>query len=177
VALRTQQIIAHESGVANTVDPLGGSYCVEALTHRIERQVHDYFDRINDLGGVVPAIERGFFQREIAESAYRFQREIEQHERVEVGVNRYVDAEPVQIPLLKMDPEGERRQIARLQQVREERDSGAVAACLARLEGAARGDENLMPAILDAVRAYATLGEMCGVLRRVFGEYRERPVL
>jgi methylmalonyl-CoA mutase N-terminal domain/subunit len=176
IALRTQQIIAHESGVANSVDPLGGAYLVEALTNRIERRAYEYFDRIDQSGGVVPAIEQGFFQREIAESAYRYQKEIEQRERTVVGVNDYLAEETVRIPLLKMDPEGERRQIARLRQVRSQRDDETVTACLARLQKAARGDENLMPSILDAVRAYATLGEMCGVLRQVFGEYREAAV-
>jgi len=176
IALRTQQIIAHESGVTNTVDPLGGSFFVEALTNRTEAAVYEYFRRIEALGGVIPAIERGFFQRELAESAYRYQREIDRHERTIVGVNEYVLDEPLAIPLLQMDPEGERRQIARLQRVRAERDNQAVTERLAALETAARGTENLMPFILDAVRAYATLGEICGVFRKVFGEYRE-PVI
>ncbi|HIP96909.1 MAG TPA: methylmalonyl-CoA mutase [Anaerolineae bacterium] len=176
IALRTQQIIAHESGVVNTVDPLGGSFFVEALTNRTEAAVYEYFRRIEALGGVIPAIERGFFQRELAESAYRYQREIDRHERTVVGVNEYVLDEPLAIPLLRMDPEGERRQIARLQRVRAERDNQAVSERLAALETAARGTENLMPFILDAVRAYATLGEICGVFRKVFGEYRE-PVI
>jgi len=176
IALRTQQIIAHESGVTNTVDPLGGSFFVEALTNRTEAAVYEYFRRIEALGGVIPAIERGFFQRELAESAYRYQREIDRHERTVVGVNEYVLDEPLAIPLLQMDPEGERRQIARLQRVRAERDNQAVTERLAALETAARGTENLMPFILDAVRAYATLGEICGVFRKVFGEYRE-PVI
>ena len=176
IALRTQQIIAHESGVTNTVDPLGGSFFVEALTNRTEAAVYEYFRRIEALGGVIPAIERGFFQRELAESAYRYQREIDRHERTVVGVNEYVLDEPLAIPLLQMDPEGERRQIARLQRVRAERDNQTVTERLAALETAARGTENLMPFILDAVRAYATLGEICGVFRKVFGEYRE-PVI
>ena len=176
IALRTQQIIAHESGVVNTVDPLGGSFFVEALTNRTEAAVYEYFRRIEALGGVIPAIERGFFQRELAESAYRYQREIDRHERTVVGVNEYVLDEPLAIPLLRMDPEGERRQNARLQRVRAERDNQAVSERLAALETAARGTENLMPFILDAVRAYATLGEICGVFRKVFGEYRE-PVI
>jgi len=176
IALRTQQIIAHESGVTNTVDPLGGSFFVEALTNRTEAAVYEYFRRVEALGGVIPAIERGFFQRELAESAYRYQREIDRHERTIVGVNEYVLDEPLAIPLLQMDPEGERRQIARLQRVRAERDNQAVTERLAALETAARGTENLMPFILDAVRAYATLGEICGVFRKVFGEYRE-PVI
>ena len=176
IALRTQQIIAHESGVTNTVDPLAGSYFVEALTNRTEAAVYEYFRRIEALGGVIPAIEKGFFQRELAESAYRYQREIDRHERVIVGVNDYVMDEPLTIPLLHMDPEGERRQIARLQRVRAERDNQAVSERLAALEEAARGTENLMPFILEAVRAYATLGEIMSVFRKVFGEYRE-PVI
>lgn len=176
IALRTQQIIAHESGVTNTVDPLAGSYFVEALTNRTEAAVYEYFRRIEALGGVIPAIEKGFFQRELAESAYRYQREIDRHERVIVGVNDYVMDEPLTIPLLQMDPEGERRQIARLQRVRTERDNQAVSERLAALEEAARGTENLMPFILEAVRAYATLGEIMSVFRKVFGEYRE-PVI
>jgi methylmalonyl-CoA mutase N-terminal domain/subunit len=176
IALRTQQVIAHESGVTNTVDPLGGSFFVEALTNRTEAAAYEYFRRIAALGGVIPAIERGFFQRELAESAYRYQREIDRHERTIVGVNDYVLDEPLTIPLLQMDPEGERRQIARLQRVRAERDNQAATERLAALETAARGAENLMPFILDAVRAYATLGEICGVFRKVFGEYRE-PVI
>jgi methylmalonyl-CoA mutase N-terminal domain/subunit len=177
IALRTQQIIAHESGVTNTVDPLGGSFFVEALTNRTEAAAYEYFHRIEALGGVIPAIEKGFFQRELAESAYRYQREIDRHERTIVGVNDYAADEPLTIPLLQMDPDGERRQIARLQRVRAERDNQAVTERLAALETAARGTENLMPFILDAVRACATLGEICGVFRKVFGEYREPVVV
>jgi len=173
VALRTQQIIAHESGVSNTVDPLAGSYYVEAQTNRMEARVYDYLGKIEALGGVIPAIEAGFFQREIAEAAFRYQREIDTQQRIVVGVNDYVTDEPLTIPLLEMDPEGERRQIERLNRVRRERDNLAVEERLAALEEAARGDSNLMYPILDAVRAYATLGEIMGVLRRVFGEYRE----
>ena len=173
VALRTQQIIAHESGVSNTIDPLAGSYYVEAQTNRMEARVYDYLGKIEALGGVIPAIEAGFFQREIAEAAFRYQREIDTQQRIVVGVNDYVTDEPLTIPLLEMDPEGERRQIERLNRVRRERDNLAVEERLAALEEAARGDSNLMYPILDAVRAYATLGEIMGVLRRVFGEYRE----
>jgi methylmalonyl-CoA mutase N-terminal domain/subunit len=176
IALRTQQIIAHESGVANSVDPLAGSYQVEAWTNRLEAEAYEYFDKIEALGGVIPAIERGFFQREIAASAYRFQREIEECQRVIVGVNEYETDEPLSIPLLKMDPEGERRQRERLARLRHERDSELLQRRLAALRRAAEGTENLMPHILDAVRAYGTLGEVCDVLRKVFGEYRE-PVI
>lgn len=173
VALRTQQIIAHESGVTNTVDPLAGSYFVESMTDRMEAEVYDYFRKIEALGGVIPAIEAGFFQREIAEAAFRYQREIDTGRRVIVGVNDYTTDEPLTIPLLKMDPEGERRQLERLNRVRRERDNQAVEERLVALENAARSEANLMYPILDAVRAYATLGEIVGVFRRVFGEYRE----
>jgi methylmalonyl-CoA mutase N-terminal domain/subunit len=173
IALRTQQIIAHESGVTNTVDPLAGSYFVEALTNRIEEEAYEYFRKIEALGGMLGAIERGFPQREIAESAYRYQREIDAKERVIVGINDYVADEPLTIPLLEMDREGERRQRERLARIRRERDNELVAQRLEALREAAQGTENLMPHILDAVRAYATLGEICGVFREVFGEYRE----
>ncbi len=177
VALRTQQIIAHESGVANSVDPLAGSYLVESWTNRLEAQAYEYFDRIEALGGVIPAIERGFFQREIASSAYRYQREIEERQRTVVGVNEYQLDEPLSIPLLQMDPEGERRQRQRLGRVRLERDNALLQTRLAALRHTAQGDDNLMPYILDAARAYGTLGEICDVLRDVFGEYREQAVI
>jgi methylmalonyl-CoA mutase N-terminal domain/subunit len=176
IALRTQQIIAHESGVTNTIDPLGGSFFVEAMTNNIEAQARDYFRQIEHLGGVIPALKAGFFQREIAEAAYRYQREIDENRRVIVGVNEYVEDEPLTIPILQMDPEGERRQIDRLRQLREERDNEKVGATLAELRGAARGTHNLMPFILDAVRAYATLQEITDVFRDVFGVYQE-PVI
>ncbi|MBC7232294.1 MAG: methylmalonyl-CoA mutase family protein [Chloroflexi bacterium] len=176
IALRTQQIIAHESGVANSVDPLAGSYLVESWTNRLEKEAYEYFDKIEALGGVIPAIEKGFFQREIAASAYRYQREIEERKRIVVGVNEYQMDVPLTIPLLKLDPEGERRQRERLARVRRERDNRLLQQRLAALRRAAKGTENLMPYILDAVRAYGTLGEICDVLREVFGEYRE-PVI
>ncbi|MDP3046638.1 MAG: methylmalonyl-CoA mutase family protein, partial [Chloroflexota bacterium] len=176
VALRTQQIIAHESGVPNTVDPLGGSYYVEALTSEMERQANVYFDKIEKLGGVIPAIEKGFFQQEIADSAARYQKEIDGKRRTVVGVNEYLADEPVRIPLLKMDPSGYARQLERLNRIRRERDNAQVQAVLDDLAKAARGTPNLMPLILDCVRAYATLGEVCGVLRQCFGEYREAAV-
>ena len=176
IALRTQQIIAHESGVANTVDPLGGSYVIEALTDRLERQAYEYFDKIEALGGVIPAIEAGFFQQEIANAAYQYQREIDEKRRIIVGVNEYVEEEPLEIPLLEMDPRGYERQVARLRKVREERDNGAVGQALDRLRIAAQSTENLMPYILDAVRVYATLQEIMDIFREVFGTYRE-PVI
>ncbi len=174
IALRTQQIIAHESGVTNTVDPLGGSYFLEALTNRMEQEGNAYFDKIEKLGGVLPAIEKGFFQREIAESAARYQAEIEKKERISVGVNEYVTEEELKVPLLRVDAAGERHQIQRLQRVRRERDGAKVQASLDAIRDAAKKDRaNLMPLLIDAVKAYATLGEIMDVLREVWGEYKE----
>jgi methylmalonyl-CoA mutase N-terminal domain/subunit len=170
--LRTQQIIAYESGVANTIDPLGGSYFVEYLTDKTEKAVYDYFGRIDSLGGVILAIEAGFFHSEIADSAYRYQQEIDIKKRIIVGVNEYVIDEPIAIPILEMDREGEKRHLERLSRLRRERDNEMVSIKLEALRQAAQGDENLMPYILDAVSTYATLGEVCGILRKVFGEYR-----
>jgi len=173
-ALRTQQVIAEESGVASTLDPLGGSFYVEALTDRLEAEANDYFRKINALGGMLRAIETGFPQREIAEAAFRYQQEIDTQQRTVVGVNDYVADEPLTIPLLQMDPEGYERQLARLRRVRAGRDNAAVTASLARLTDAARdGKTNLMHPILEAVNAYATLGEITGVFRQVFREYQE----
>jgi methylmalonyl-CoA mutase N-terminal domain/subunit len=177
IALRTQQIIAHESGVTNTVDPLGGSYAIEALTDRLERQAYGYFEGIEALGGVIPAIEAGFLQQEIADAAYRYQREIDERRRVIVGINEFVAEEPLRVPLLRMDPQGYGKQCARLAQVREERDSGAVGQALDRLRIAAQSTENTMPYILGAVRVYATLQEIMDVFREVFGPYREPMVV
>jgi methylmalonyl-CoA mutase N-terminal domain/subunit len=177
IALRTQQLIAHESGVVNTIDPLAGSYFVEAMTNRMEEETYEYFRKIEALGGVIPALERGFFQREIAEAAYRYQMEIDTHQRVVVGVNELAEDEPVRIPLLEMDPEGYERQVARLDRVRRERDGEQVGVALDALRQAARTTENTMPYILDCVRAYATLGEIMGVFREAFGEYREPAII
>jgi methylmalonyl-CoA mutase N-terminal domain/subunit len=176
IALRTQQIINHESGVANSVDPLAGSFLVESLTNQMEEETYEIFDKIEEFGGVIPAIEVGYFQQEIARSAYRYQREIDTHKRIVVGVNEYRLDEPLTIPLLKMDPEGYERQVSRLEQLKRERDNDDVQRRLDALRQAAEGTDNLMPYIVDAVRAQATLGETCGVLREVFGEYRE-PVI
>ena len=173
IALRTQQVIAHESGVANVIDPLGGSYYLEWLTDDMERQARDYFDRIDSLGGVVPAIEKGFFQKEIAAASYKYQKEIDNKERVVVGVNEYTSDESVEIPILEMDPEGFDRQCARLKKLRASRDKGKFEASIRAIEKAAEGDDNLMPHFIEAAKAKATLGEMCDVLRGVFGEYRE----
>ncbi len=173
IALRTQQVIAEESGAADTTDPLAGSFFVEALTDRMEAEAKAYFKRIEALGGVIPALEAGFMQREISEAAFRFQQEIDRGQRTIVGVNDFVADEPMSIPILEMDPQGYERQIARLEQVRSGRDNGQVQAMLGRLRDAARGKDNLMYPILDAVTAYATLGEITGIFREVFGEYQE----
>jgi methylmalonyl-CoA mutase N-terminal domain/subunit len=173
VALRTQQILAEESGVVNTVDPLGGSYFVEAQTRRIEAQARDYFRRIDEFGGVLPAIDAGFFQKEISDAAYRYQSEIDQDQRRIVGVNAFQDTAPLRIPLLAMDPAGQQRQLARLETLRRTRDAGAVGQALDRLRLACQGTENTMPHLLQAVHAYATLGEMIAVMREVFGTYQE----
>ena len=172
LALRTQQIIAHETGVTDTVDPLGGSYFLEKLTAEMEAGAYDYFRRIDDLGGVIPALESGFLQREIAEAAYRYQREADSKERITVGVNEYVSEGAPDMPLLRVDRKGEEHHMERLNRVRRQRDGKEVAEKLRALEQAARGSENLMPPLLDAVKAYATLGETMDVFRQVFGEYQ-----
>jgi methylmalonyl-CoA mutase N-terminal domain/subunit len=177
IALRTQQVIAHETGVASTIDPLGGSYFVENLTNRLEEEAYDYFDRIRKLGGVIPAIKENFFQREIAEASFRFQNEIERGERVIVGVNRYEEPDEKEIEILHIDAALERQQIERVQALRGRRDAAAVENALARLKAdAVHEDRNLMPAIIDASRAYVTMGEMCDALREVWGTWRETPV-
>jgi methylmalonyl-CoA mutase N-terminal domain/subunit len=176
IALRTQQVIAHETGVVNTIDPLGGSYFVESLTNRIEAEAYDYFRRIDELGGVVEAIKENFFQREIAEASFRYQREVESGERVVVGVNRYVQEDETPLEILKIDAALEQKQIERVAAVRGRRDAAEVEAALARLKAAAAGDENLMGPILESTRAYVTMGEMCDALRDVWGVWRETPV-
>ncbi len=173
VALRTQQIIAAESGAASTLDPLGGSYFVEALTDRLEAQARDYFRRIEELGGVLPAINKGFFQTEIADAAFTYQREIDSRVRTIVGVNDFVDDKPPSIPILEMDPAGYERQSKRLADLRQERDNGRVGQSLDHLRLACQGTENTMLHLLDCVRAYATLGEIIGVMKEVFGTYQE----
>jgi methylmalonyl-CoA mutase, N-terminal domain len=177
LALRTQQVIAHETGVVNSADPLGGSYHLEQLTDELERQAYDYFERIDQLGGVVAAIKENFFQREIAEASFRYQAEVEAGQRVIVGVNRYQLEEENELPILKIDPTLELEQIERVQALRGQRDAAAVESALARLAAAAAVDgPNLMGPIIDAARAYATVGEMCDVLRRAWGAWRETPV-
>jgi len=173
IALRTQQILAEESGVTNTIDPLGGSFFVEAQTDRIEQQAYDYFRRIDELGGVLPAIDKGFFQSEIADAAYRYQREIDVGERKIVGLNAYAEDKPLTIPILEMDPQGYERQVSRLNEVRKTRDNGRVGQTLDKLRIACQGTENTMPYIMEAVHAYATLGEIINVMKEVFGTYEE----
>jgi methylmalonyl-CoA mutase N-terminal domain/subunit len=181
IALRTQQIIAYESGVADTIDPLAGSYFVEALTNEIERAALDYIKKIEEMGhgsileGVLAGIENGFFQREIAQAAYEYQKQVESGEQIIVGVNKYVmpQDEKAKVNILRVDPEVQRRQIERLKRVRAERDNRAVKRALERLEEAARRRENTMPYILEAVKAYASVGEIMEVLKKVHGAYRE----
>ncbi|MFO8191176.1 MAG: methylmalonyl-CoA mutase family protein [Bacillota bacterium] len=177
LALRTQQVIGYEIGVTDTVDPLGGSYFIEKLTDHIEEEVIRYIKKIDEIGGAVVAIEKGFIQQEIQASAYRYQKEIENGDRVVVGINKFTMSGDQPIDLLKMDPAVSKRQVERLKEVRLSRNQGQVAEALQELRRAARGDENLMPYILTAVKNYATLGEICGVLRDVFGEYKQHITL
>lgn len=174
IALRTQQIIAEETGVANTIDPLGGSYFIESLTERMEERTLEYFKKIDSMGGMVAAIERGFPQREIQDSAYQYQKAVERGDQVIVGVNKYqMEEEPAEVPILVIDESVRSHQIERLQQTRDKRDEGAVAIALEKLKKAAQNDDNTMPATIEAVRAYATLGEICSALRDVYGVYEE----
>jgi methylmalonyl-CoA mutase N-terminal domain/subunit len=177
LALRTQQIIAHESGVANVVDPLGGSYFVEKLTRDMEEGALDYFGQIDRMGGMVEAIERGFPQKEIAESSYRFQQAVESREKVIVGVNDFVQTDGPPIEILYIDDSASEKQLHKLATLKATRNNDAVRRTLDRLRAATRTTQNLMPPILDAVRAYATVGEMCDALREVWGEYEEVPVV
>ena len=177
LALRTQQIIAQESEVTNTVDPLGGSYYVESLTNRLEEGARDYFRKLDDMGGMVKAIERGYPQREILEASQRYQQEVERKERVIVGVNDYVEQESRQVPILRIGPDVEKAQVERVTALRAQRDSYRMAGSLQALQEAASTEENLMPYLIDAVKAQATLGEICAALKEVFGTYREPIVL
>ncbi len=177
LALRTQQVIAHESGAANTVDPMGGSYFIEALTKESEDEAYEYFRKIEDMGGVIPAIENGFLQREIADASFRYQREIDEKQRVIVGVNEYVMDEPVEIPILEMDPQGEARQVARLNELRRTRDGREALRCLEALRRACGDGGNVMPYLIDAANAYCTLQEMCDVMRDAFGVYQEDAIV
>jgi methylmalonyl-CoA mutase N-terminal domain/subunit len=177
IALRTQQIIAHETGVAAGIDPVGGAYAIEALTRDIEERAQAYLDQIEAMGGAVRAIELGFPQREIQQSAYQYQQEIETRSRIIVGVNAYtLEDEPVP-PLLHIDPDLEKQQVTRLQTLRAQRNKAQVQTVLRRLESAARGRDNLMPLLIEAVESYATLGEIADTLRVVFGEHQEQIVL
>ena len=177
LALRTQQIIAHETGVANTADPVAGSYAIEKLTNEIESGARDYLAKIDAMGGMLRAIEAGYVQQEIQKSAYEFQRAVENGEQVVVGVNRFQAEEGHPIPTLRIDPEVERSQVGRLQALRARRDTAKTSAALAEIERRARGTENLMPAILAAVESYATVGEISDAMRRAFGEYQESVVI
>jgi methylmalonyl-CoA mutase N-terminal domain/subunit len=175
LALRTQQIIAHESGVASVVDPLGGSYFLETLTDQVEREAQVIIDEIDQLGGVIAGIENGYFQRAIAESAYQYQQQVDAKERIIVGVNAHVEDADESPEVLVLDPSWEQLHLERLSRVRAERGAGEATGSLDALRAAAAGPENLMPAILRCVRAYCTLGEITDALRAVFGEYREAP--
>ncbi|MBU0702701.1 MAG: methylmalonyl-CoA mutase, partial [Chloroflexi bacterium] len=177
IALRTQQIIAHESGVADTIDPLAGSYFVERLTDEIERRSREYIEKIDSMGGALAAIEQGYIQREIQESAYQYQREIERKDRIVVGVNRFLVEEETALRRLRVDPAVGEQQAARLSALRERRENERVGALLACLKETAQSDDNLLPVILECVEAYATLGEICSALREVFGEYRPSVVI
>jgi len=177
IALRTQQIIAHEIGVTNTIDPLAGSYFVEALTEKMEKEAESYFEKIDSLGGVIPAIEAGFFQREIAEAAYRFQQELDRKEKIIVGVNDYVEEnEKITIPILLISPEVEVKQVKRLADVRQSRNPESVRNALEALRASAEDGSNVMPRLIECTRAYVSLGEMCGTLAEVFGVYEEPAV-
>ena len=173
--MRTQQIIAHETGVTNTVDPLGGSYFVEALTDRMEQQAYEYFAKIDQLGGMVQAVKEGYPQREIADAAFDLQREIENGERVVVGVNAFTEGDDSDTPILRVDPALEQQQIDRLQSVRANRDSEAVERLMVQISEAAAGETNLMPLLVEAARAHASEGEIVQALQKVWGDYREQP--
>jgi methylmalonyl-CoA mutase N-terminal domain/subunit len=177
IALRTQQIIAHESGVGDTIDPLAGSYFVESLTNEIEARAMKYIQKIDALGGAPFAIENGFIQREIHEAAYQFQKSIDESKRIVVGVNKFTVEEESQFDYLRINPEAEREQLSELKKVRSKRNDDQVKQVLEVLRDAAKNDTNLMPPIIEAVKVYATLGEICGVLREVFGEYKAPEIL
>ncbi|RPI87174.1 MAG: methylmalonyl-CoA mutase, partial [Chloroflexi bacterium] len=177
IALRTQQVIAFESGAADTVDPMGGSYAIEAMTDEIERRAEEYIRKIDDMGGALAAIERGYIQAEIQEAAYQYQKSIETKEQIVVGVNAFQDREPVELERLQVDPAIEQAQCARLKSLREQRDPTRTAELLARLEKTARSSENMMPLFVECVENHITLGEICGVLRTVWGEYEPSSVV
>ena len=172
IALRTQQIIGYESGVSDTVDPLAGSYFIESLTTEIENKAMEYIEKIDEMGGAPSAIESGYIQREIHDAAYQFQKSVDENERVVVGVNKFQVDEEQQFDYLRVNPESEREQVKRLADLRKTRDNEKVKIALQALRAGAEGDSNLVPLILDAVKVCTTLGEMCGVLREIFGEYK-----
>jgi methylmalonyl-CoA mutase N-terminal domain/subunit len=171
IALRTQQLLAHEAGGTDTADPLGGAYFIESLTDELETRARELIARVDELGGAVAAVEQGFVQGEIEEAAFRYSQQVESGERVIVGVNRYEEAEAEQIELQRIDPEAERRQLERTARVRADRDAGAVRAAATRVREAAGGTESLLPPLRDALRAHCTVGELCNVLREEFGMY------
>jgi methylmalonyl-CoA mutase N-terminal domain/subunit len=173
VALRTQQIVAHESGATHTIDPLAGSFYIEALTNEMEEKTFEYIRKVDEMGGAIVAIEKGFFQKEIADSAYKYQREIDENKRIIVGVNDFKIEKETPIELLRVDPKVEQEQLANLHALKKERDKKKVNAVLDKLRSSAEKDENLMPTIIESVKAYATLGEICEVLRQAYGEYKE----
>jgi methylmalonyl-CoA mutase N-terminal domain/subunit len=177
IALRTQQIIAYESGVPNTVDPLGGSYYLESLTNQIEQRAREYLDKVEAMGGMLKAIERGYVQAEIQNAAYDYQKQVDQLERVVVGVNRFQIEEEKEIPILRIDPDLERKQVERLRALRTKRDQQKWKAALAGVDEAARNGENLMPHIIEAVESCCTVGEISDAMRSVFGEYKEAVVI
>lgn len=177
IALRTQQIVAHESGVANTIDPLAGSYFIESMTNQIEKKATEYIEQIDKLGGMIEAIEKGYVQKQIQDSAYQYQRQVENKQRIVVGVNEFTTEEEVPFQLLKVDEAIERKQIEKLRKIKQSRNNTQVKQALENVRKAANTDENLLPPILEAVKTYATLGEICDVLRQEFGEYEEQPIL
>ena len=176
LSVRIQQIIAHESGVADTIDPLGGSYCVETLTNKMEEEIKDCIKKIEEMGGAVAAIENGYMSRQIEENAYRHQKEIESGEKIIVGLNRFVTGKEQPIRVQIVDPEVERQQVERLKKLRGERDRGRVKETLSRVKEKAQGEDNLMPALIEAVESYATIGEICDILRDIFGEFKESQI-
>ena len=174
IALRTQQLIAYETGVINTVDPLGGSYFIESLTDQMEKEANEIFDQIDAFGGVIPAIEAGYFQKEIADAAYRYQKEVEKKEKIIVGVNEFIEPdEEIEIPILTISPEVEIAQKKRLAEIRQSRNEEAVQESINEIKAAAVNNNNLMPVLLKAACNYVTLGEMVGELKEVFGTYEE----
>ncbi|MFW9805455.1 MAG: methylmalonyl-CoA mutase family protein, partial [Candidatus Thorarchaeota archaeon] len=177
IALRTQQIIAYESGVVDTVDPLAGSYYIENLTNEIESKAMEYIEKIDNMGGAPIAIEKGFVQREIHDAAYQFQRSVDEANQIVVGVNKFIVDEEAKFDYLRINPAAEKEQLEALQRVRSNRDEIGVQQALSVLRATAVGEENLMPLIIKAVKSYATLGEICGVLREIFGEYKAPDIL